>query len=202
MFSGIVEMMGIILAISVHDACKTFEIKPDVMFDDVFIGDSVAVNGACLTVIELTDATFKVTAVPVTLQITNLDLLDVGSCVNLERAVKVDMRIGGHYVQGHVDGVGEILEIHQQGGALLVKIGMPKVLAKYMVNKGYVAIDGMSITIIEAALDWFAVTFIPHTKSVTIVDRYQVGHLVNLETDMLAKHVEKLLGGYVNAASN
>jgi riboflavin synthase len=125
-----------------------------------------------------------------------------GGSVNLERAMKANARVGGHYVQGHVDGVGEILEItHDNSDALIVKIGMPHSFAKYMVNKGYISIDGMSITIINATPDWFTVTFIPHTQAVTVVKHYVIGTKVNLEVDMTAKHLEKLLGAYAHVAS-
>lgn len=202
MFSGIVETIGIILDISLHQGCKCFTIAPQITFDDVAIGDSIAVNGVCLTVTELTEQSFNVTAVPETLRLTNLDKLSVGSNVNLERSMTLSTRIGGHYVQGHVDGMGQILEIeNDHSNALLVKISLPTPLAKYLVNKGYVAIDGMSITIINAHPDCFTITLIPHTQAVTVVKHYAKGTWVNIEVDMMSKHIEKLLGAYAHAAN-
>jgi riboflavin synthase len=202
MFSGIVEGLGTIIQLSLSEGCKHFVIAPEQPFDDLTVGDSVSVNGVCLTVTSFTSDTFHVTAVPETLRLTNLDYLAEGEKVNLERAMKLNARVGGHYVQGHVDGTGEILEIeHDNSNALLVKIGMPQAFAKYMVNKGYIAIDGMSITIINATPEWFTVTFIPHTQAVTVVNQYKKGTKVNLEVDMAAKQLEKLLGAYANVAT-
>jgi riboflavin synthase len=200
MFSGIVETIGKILKLSIQDGCKHFVISPEVEFNDLTVGDSVSVNGVCLTVTSFTANSFNVTAVPETLRLTNLDQLVEGGTVNLERAMKLNARIGGHYVQGHVDGMGEIIDIQQDNSnALLVKISIPSSFAKYMVNKGYIAIDGMSITIINAESNWFTVTFIPHTQEITVVNQYKNGTKVNLEVDMMSKHLEKLLGAYANA---
>jgi len=195
MFGGIVETTGIIKEMQIQNGCKSFIISPNMSFDDVVIGDSISVNGVCLTVTSLTHNTFNVTAVPETLNRTNLKKLSVNNQVNLERSLKYGARMGGHYVQGHVDEVATILEINHQGDAWIVKFSVPAHLAKYLVSKGYVGIDGMSITIIEATSGWFSVTFIPHTQQVTIVNQYAVGTDVNLEVDMMAKHIEKLLGG-------
>lgn len=200
MFSGIVEGIGRIIALSIDHGCKHFTISPEIIFDDLKVGDSIAVNGVCLTVTSFTKDSFSVTAVPETLRLTNLDKLSLHSTVNLERSLQMGTRIGGHYVQGHVDGVGQILEIQPDNSrAWLVKISIPSHLAKYLVNKGYVGIDGMSITVIQATPEWFTVTFIPHTQEVTIVNQYQVGTLVNIETDMMGKQIEKLLGAYTHA---
>ena len=203
MFSGIVETVGTILKLTIQDGCKHFTISPQIEFNDLTIGDSVSVNGVCLTVTAFTANSFNLTAVPETLRLTNLDYLSEGSTVNLERAMKLNARIGGHYVQGHIDGMGEILEIEQDNSnALIVKIGIPNQFAKYMVNKGYIAIDGMSITIINATPDWFTVTLIPHTQAITVVNHYAKGTKVNLEVDMMSKHLEKLLGAYANVTTN
>lgn len=203
MFSGIVECIGTIIALYVDQGCKHFTIAPKVVFEDLVIGDSIAVNGVCLTITSFTDESFSVTAVPETLRLTNLDHLIEGSSINLERSLKMGARIGGHYVQGHVDGTGKILEIlHDNSNALLVKISVPLHLAKYIVNKGYISLDGMSITVINATPEWFTVTFIPHTQEVTVVNQYQKGSLINIETDMMGKQIEKLLGAYQYANTN
>lgn len=200
MFSGIVETIGHIIRAEMINGCQHFTIAPHLTFDDFTIGDSVSVNGVCLTVTSFTPTTFNVTAVPETLRVTNLGSLGINSIVNLERSLTLSSRIGGHYVQGHVDGTGQILEItNDHSNALLVKIGLPEKLAKFLVPKGYVTLDGMSITIIEAAPQWFTVTFIPHTQQVTHVSRYQVGDHINIEVDILGKYIEKLVGAYTHA---
>jgi riboflavin synthase len=201
MFSGIVETTGLITFLEVNNGCKHFSITPAYGFDDISIGDSISVNGVCLTVTHLDDASFNVTAVPETLRLTNLDDLSVNDPVNLERSLKVGQRISGHFVQGHIDNVGHITEVitDQKSEAWLVKINIPKNLAPYIVNKGYITIDGMSITVIQAKEDWLTVTFIPHTQAVTIVKHYEVGTRVNIEVDMLGKYLEKLYGVYAHA---
>lgn len=198
MFNGIVEAVAIIKHIhKTHDESIDLLISNPETFDDLFVGASVAVNGVCLTVTDFSSHEFSVTAVPETMRITNLSNLTQGNKVNLERAMKVDSRMGGHYIQGHVDAVGEILEIKQDGVALLVKIGIPPNLTKYLVKKGYVGLDGMSITIIDVAEDWFTVTFIPQTQIATIISHYQKGTKINIEVDILGKYVEKILGAHI-----
>jgi riboflavin synthase len=194
MFGGIVETVGIVSFIKISPSHIDISITPQIEFSDINIGDSIAVNGVCLTVTTFVNNTFTATIVPETMRLTNLGNLVVGSKVNLERALPVNGRVSGHYVQGHIDNCAEIIDIQQDGKeALLVKFAIPPRLAKYFVNKGYVAIDGMSITIIEAASTWFTVTFIPHTQAATIVHEYHVGGRVNLEVDILGKYVEKIL---------
>lgn len=194
MFSGIVETLGVIIASVLDDDCLHFTIKPAICFDDLASGDSVSVNGVCLTVTSFDAETFNVTVVPQTLRITNLADLAVGDQVNLERAMKYSARMGGHYVQGHVDGIGTIAEWREDGDqAMLCKILIPSTMAKYIVNKGFISIDGMSITVVDAAPEWFVVTFIPHTQAVTVVHQYEVGTKVNIEVDMMGKYIEKFL---------
>ncbi len=195
MFGGIVETTGLVTAERFENGCKHLCIAPLRLFDDLRIGDSVSVNGVCLTVTQVQQDSFQCTAVPETLALTNLGLLSVQAEVNLERALKAVDRIGGHAVQGHVDGIGEIRRIEQQGAALLVTIQAAPALMKYLVKKGYAALDGMSITLVDVGDDWFSVTFIPHTREATIVKNYQIGDKLNVEVDILGKYVEKLLGG-------
>jgi riboflavin synthase len=200
MFSGIVETIGKILHMESSDGCIHFRISPLMKFDDLTVGDSISVNGVCLTVTNFTDTSFHVSAVPETLRLTNLGQLALHDSVNLERSLKLSQRIGGHYVQGHVDGMGQILDIkHDHGSALLVKISLPEKLSRYVVNKGYITLDGMSITIIQSAPDWFTVTFIPHTQEATITRHYSIGTMINIEVDILGKYVEKLIGAYTHA---
>ncbi|HVY53481.1 MAG TPA: riboflavin synthase, partial [Gammaproteobacteria bacterium] len=152
MFSGIVEGLGIINSVLLKQDCLHVTIKPYIDFDDLHIGDSVSVNGVCLTVTELLDNNqFNVTIVPETLRLTNLNKIAAGSLVNLERSVTPITRLGGHYVQGHIDGTGEIIELTKDGqDAWILKIKTPSRLIKYIVNKGYIAMDGMSLTVIDA----------------------------------------------------
>jgi len=193
MFGGIVETVGVVKARSQSQDCLHFTIAPELRFDDLKVGDSVAVNGVCLTATVVHAAGFDCTAVPETLALTNLSQLTVGSPVNLERALKASDRIGGHHVQGHVDGLGEITAIQDQGAAWLVTLQVAATLARYIVKKGYITLDGMSITIVEAGRDQFSVTLIPHTQQVTIASGYRVGSKLNVEVDILGKYAEKLL---------
>ena len=199
MFSGIVEALGKVIYIEDIEGCKQLTISYPTHFKDLLVGDSMSVNGVCLTITALTHQSFNVTVVPETLRQTNLGYLAVNDIVNLERALTLLRRIGGHYVQGHVDEVGEILEITpDQSKALLMTMSIPQHLSKYLVAKGYITLDGMSVTIIHAATTWFTTTLIPHTQVNTITNRYRVGSLVNIEVDIVSKYIEKLMGASTN----
>lgn len=203
MFGGIVETIGCILQIKVNDGCKHFTIFSGKFYKNFVVGESIAVNGVCLTVTEFSEESFDVTAVPETLRLTNLDQLKIGTKVNLERAMMLSSRLGGHYVQGHVDAVGEVMNLNfDNSNAMLIKIRIPNSLSKYAVNKGYIALDGMSITIIEAKEDWILVTLIPHTQAVTIAKYYGNGTKINIEVDLMGKYIEKLLEAKNNANTN
>lgn len=193
MFSGITETIGRIEKIKSHQGCKDFIITSEKKLDDINIGDSIAVNGVCLTVTGYDKKSFAVTAVPETLNLTNLNTLDSQDKVNLERAMRLDQRLSGHFVQGHVDGVGKIIDIQDEQGALRVKIQAPHAIMVYLTHKGFIAIDGMSITLIDPSNDHFTVTFIPHTIQNTLVKGYTAGTLVNLEVDMFAKIIHQQL---------
>jgi len=194
MFSGIVETTGTIRMMQQTSESAVFHIESHTPFNDLHIGDSVAVNGVCLTITELLPMAFSVTAVPETLRLTNLGQLKEKSLVNLERSLLVGGRNGGHNVQGHVDGVATIAAIEADGkDAWLVTFRLAEDISKYVVNKGYITIDGMSITVIEAIDEFFTVTFIPHTREVTIANTYQLGTQVNIEVDILGKYIEKFL---------
>ncbi len=194
MFSGIVETVGMIEYLELIQGCLKLKIAPHKTFSDLSVGDSVSVNGVCLTVISYNDHTFDVTVVPETLRLTNLNELSLGGSVNLERSLKVGDRISGHYVQGHIDGTGEIIDLREdESEALIVKISIPPSLEKYIVKKGYIGLDGMSITVIDVREKWFTITLIPHTQQVSIANQYGMGKKVNIEVDILGKYVEKLL---------
>ena len=198
MFSGIVSEIGIIKRIHNKIDSIDFSIQVPATFNDITLGESIAVNGVCLTVtyFEFETTIIHVTAVPETLRLTNLGQLTENSPVNLERSITLATRLGGHYVQGHVDAVGDILDIQPDGkSALLIKISIPKNLEKYIIPKGYITLDGMSITIIHTLSDGFTVTLIPHTQENTIAKYYVIGKKINLEVDILGKYIEKLLLG-------
>ena len=195
MYSGIVESLRTIVHLekTIHYLIMT--IQPEQSWDDLKIGDSMAVNGVCLTVTHFSKDSFDLTVVPETMRVTNLNALSLDALVNLERSLTVSDRMSGHYVQGHVDAIGEIIAIQNDGDhAIILKIKFPEKLSKYLVKKGFVAIDGMSITIIDVLENFFTVTLIPHTLAVTVAKQYKIGTTVNLETDILAKYTEKLLG--------
>lgn len=201
MFTGIVETVSVIEHVNLkEDGMDLIIHTPHSDFQDCIIGESIAVTGVCLTVTHVFKNAFQVTVVPETLRVTHLGLLKKECLVNLERSIKAEGRFGGHYMQGHVDEVGEIIEIKKDGNeAIIVKIQISPLLSKYVVRKGYIGIDGMSITVIEAEENWFTVTFIPHTQLVTIANQYHLGTKINIEVDILSKYVEKLLGAHKNA---
>jgi riboflavin synthase len=197
MFNGIIEATGVITHLKTHSGCTHFTIEAN-GFSDLSIGESIAVNGVCLTVTGVTKTTFDVTIVPETLRVTNLGFLHPGILVNLERSLKINTRLSGHFVQGHIDAVGTILDLKNEGDkALLCTIRLPVDLKKFVVNKGYIALDGMSITVIARKDLDFTVTFIPHTQQMTIIHQYGVGSKINIEVDILGKYIAEQLGGYL-----
>ena len=193
MFSGIVEEVGVIAAIDSRPGGITLTIRARDVLGQTQIGDSIAVNGACLTVVRFDEETFDVDMAPETLRKTSLQQCGVGDDVNLERSLQANGRVGGHFVQGHVDSTAEVVEMAPDGEGVLATFRPPAELMRYIVPKGYVAIDGMSLTVVDTGPDWFSISFIPHTREVTVVKHYDSGRLVNLEVDILGKYVEKLL---------
>ncbi len=185
MFTGIVEEMGRVRA---RLDGGRFEIDAEVVLDDFGVGESVAHNGCCLTVVEMGERWYAVEAVAETLLRTNLGDLRPGDRLNLERPVRLDHRLGGHLVQGHVDAVGQVVT-----PAPDLRVRMPLHLARYVVDKGSIAVDGCSLTVVAAEDDTFTVAVIPHTAEVTTLGRRGVGDRVNLEVDVLAKYVERLM---------
>jgi riboflavin synthase len=193
MFSGIVEETGTVAALQHRPGGMTLTIQAQDVLNEARIGDSIALNGVCLTIVRYDAETFDVELAPETLRKTSLGQLQVRSEVNLERALAASGRIGGHVVQGHVDATGEVLLLQPDGEGIMATFRAPAALLKYVVPKGYIAIDGMSLTVVDTGPDWFSISFIPHTRAVTIVRHYAPGFLVNLEVDILGKYVEKLL---------
>jgi riboflavin synthase len=188
MFTGIIEEVGRVAAaggLRLEVACG---------FDDLAIGDSIAVNGVCLTVMELEGGSFAAELSEETLARTSLGTLTGGSPVNLERPVPVGGRLGGHVVQGHVDGTGTVAALDAQEGSVLMWIEAPRALQRYLVEKGSVAVDGVSLTVAGVRGDAFSVALIPHTLTATTLQSKAPGDAVNLEVDILAKYVESLLG--------
>lgn len=190
MFTGIVEEIGKIKKIIEILMGKRFFIEAKSVLHALKIGDSIAVNGTCLTVTEFNSEGFWVEVVAETLRCTNLGFLTEGAPVNLEPSLTLQKALGGHLVQGHIDGTGEILELSLEGEAQVLKITYPHKLRPFLVNKGYIAMDGMSLTVIEVTDHYFTLTLIPHTQKVTIAGTYQEGQIVNLEGDIMAKYAE------------
>ncbi len=191
MFTGIVEEVGTVrsfgqgrLTIAAHTVMPTLE-----------LGGSISVNGVCLTVTSLEEDDFRVDVVPETLRRTNLGDLSIDSPVNFERPLRADGRLDGHIVQGHVDGTGTISDISADGEALMVRIDVPPQVARYVVEKGFIAVDGVSLTVVHCDEIGFSVTVIPHTRDHTIFGSRRVGDAVNIEIDILAKYVERLTTG-------
>jgi riboflavin synthase len=193
MFCGIVEEVGKVRAVRERGQIVELTIVARKVLEDIRQGDSIAVNGTCLTVTERTGDTFRVELAPETLRRTNLGDLKPGDGVNLERSLPADGRIGGHFVQGHVDGTGQVLELIPEGESIMVRFSAPPAVMRYVVPKGFIAVDGVSLTVVEPAEDSFTVALIPYTLTHTIAGRYRVGDRVNLEADILGKYVEQLL---------
>lgn len=193
MFSGIVEEMGAISILNKSLAGTRLTIMASVIMGDLAVGASVSVNGTCLTVVARTNQTFSVDVSPETLQVTTLGSLASGSPVNLERAMKLNDRIGGHMVSGHVDGIGALRSRHQDGNALILEVEAPKDILRLCVAKGSITVDGISLTINDVTERSFVVSIIPHTAKVTTLGLKQVGDQVNLESDLIGKYVERLL---------
>jgi riboflavin synthase len=193
MFTGIIEEMGAVTAMEKTLAGTRLTILASTVLGDLKIGDSVSVNGTCLTVVAKDERNFSVEVSPETLSVTTLGHLTAGAPVNLERAMKLNERIGGHMVAGHVDGVGTIRNRHQEGNAIFFTIEAPHELLRYCVVKGSVTVDGISLTINDFTEKGFSVAIIPHTAKVTTLGLKQPGDTVNLESDLIGKYVERLL---------
>ena len=190
MFTGIVEEVGIIAKIS--DTAMT--VQASTITEDLKLGDSIAVNGTCLTVVEFGPTEFSVDLSPETIRRTSLGQLSQGSMVNLERALMASDRMGGHIVQGHVDGTGRVISIKPDGASIVFRIRVPKRLNSYIVEKGFISVDGISLTVVKRGAASFTLSVIPYTLKNTNLIAVSVGDRVNLEADILAKYVESLMG--------
>lgn len=195
MFTGIVEEVGTISRISRGTHSAVLHIRGEKVLKGTKIGDSIAVNGICLTVTQLATDGFTADVMHETLNRSALAKLSAGSPVNLERAMAADGRFGGHIVSGHVDGVGKIIRIRRDDTAIWYTIQAEPRILRYIVEKGSITIDGISLTVAESGASSFSVSAIPHTVSHTVLQTKKEGDPVNLETDILGKYVEKLLGG-------
>jgi riboflavin synthase len=194
MFTGIVEELGEMTGRDDLTDSARLTIRGPAVTADAGRGDSIAVNGVCLTVVEvLTDGRFTADVMAETLNRSNLRDLRIGSPVNLERAAAVNSRLGGHIVQGHVDGTGRILARTPSKHWEVVRIELPSTLARYVVEKGSITVDGISLTVSGLGQDWFEVSLIPTTRELTTLGRAPVGAQVNLEVDVIAKYVERLV---------
>jgi riboflavin synthase len=196
MFTGLVEALGTVSALHDTGAGRRLIIRHPELAPQLALGESVSVNGACLTVVEPAKETFSFDVGPETLLRTNLGALSAGERVNLERAMLASSRLGGHLVQGHVDGVGMVVEKREEVEWVFMAFSSPGELLAQMVPKGSICVDGVSLTLVEVAADRFSVMLIPHTLANTTLGFKGVGSAVNLETDMLAKYVFKALEHY------
>jgi riboflavin synthase len=194
MFTGIIEELGEVRALVENEGGARIEIRATAVLDDAVIGASIAVNGCCLTVVELGEGFWAADAVTETLSRTSLGALAVGDGVNLERPLRLEDRLGGHIVQGHVDGVGAVAAREPlPDGSTRVQFRCPEALLRYLVEKGSITVDGISLTVAALYEDGFDVAVIPHTLVATNLGAKQPGDPVNLEVDVLAKYVERLL---------
>ncbi len=193
MFTGILEELGKLRKIQRGSDSAKLTIEGSVVLNDVRLGDSIAVNGVCLTVVRYNDRFFDVEVMAETLRKTNLEELKPGDLVNLERALRVGDRLGGHIVSGHIDGVGEIVSQQREDIAILTDIRAPAGVMKYVVKKGSVAVDGISLTVVDCTDEMFRVSLIPHTARMTTLGYKKVGDRVNLESDIIGRYVERLM---------
>jgi riboflavin synthase len=194
MFTGIVEEIGIIKSIVKSRSSFKLTIKAKKVLTDIKLGDSIAVNGICLTAENISTTTFAADVMSETLARSSLNLLKQGEKVNLERAMPINGRFGGHIVSGHIDGVGTITGREEDGNAVWITIKTDKNILKYIVQKGSIAIDGISLTIAHIDIECFKVSIIPHTMNQTTLLDKSVGNNVNLECDVVGKYIEKLIG--------
>ena len=192
MFTGIIEEVGRVR----HIGAGSLTLAAEKVLEDASVGDSIAVNGVCLTITQFTRQAFTADVMPETLRRTELGELKAGSPVNLERALTLTSRLGGHLVSGHIDGVGHVLSLAEEGNALLLKVAADAALLRGIVEKGSVALDGISLTVAAVTEADFTVSLIPHTLTATNLHTKKKGSPVNIETDLIGKYVEKLLLPY------
>jgi riboflavin synthase len=197
MFTGIVEELGSVKTLRRDTGAARLTVSASLVLGGTVLGDSISVNGVCLTVVEMGKSQFSADVALETLKVTNLGDLTVGQQVNLERALQLSARIGGHLVSGHVDAVGRIRAKKQEGNSWRMSIDTPAPVLRYIIKKGSVAIDGISLTVADVDASGFSIAMIPHTAKLTTLGAKHAGDSVNLETDLIGKYVEKLLSGRI-----
>ena len=202
MFTGIVEELGVVDGIEQQTDAVRLTVRGPHVMTDTGVGDSISVNGCCLTVAERDGETFTADVMRETLDKTSLGVLEPGSRVNLERAVTATTRLGGHIVQGHVDAASELIGRTPSEHWEVVEISLPRELSRYLVDKGSVTVDGISLTVVEVRADSFTVSLIPETLARTTLGFKQSGDLVNLEVDVIAKYVERLVSTTVAGSTS
>lgn len=202
MFTGLVEEVGQVLTCNQSEQSMTLTIRCNKILTDLKIGDSIAVNGVCLTATSFTDDSFACDVMPETVIKTNFRHLCPGSPVNLERAMAATDRFGGHLVQGHVDGVGQLIEKQPVENAVLFHFQVPEELTTWMIIKGSITINGVSLTLIDVQPDRCSVSLIPHTLANTQLDQLQIGDQVNIECDLVGKYIAKWTAPFVNRIEN
>lgn len=195
MFTGIIEEIGEIRNIKRGNRSVVLEIQANVVLEGTKVGDSIATNGVCLTVTAMTESGFRADVMPETMSRSNLGLLRMGDRVNLERALCLNGRLGGHLVAGHVDGTGRIVGMERDDTAIWITVSAPEQILRYVIEKGSITIDGVSLTVAYADKAVFKVSVIPHTQEETTLTKKKTGDIVNLENDMIVRYVEKLMGG-------
>ncbi len=193
MFTGLIQEVGTIVSVTQNTEGKEFVIKAPTLIKEIQIDDSVATNGCCLTATQIKGDTFKVQAVHMTLQKTSVGNLKSGDKVNLELSLRPQDRLGGHFVQGHVNAIGKIKQIKTMGETCEIEVSFPKDLRKYMISEGSIAIEGISLTIAKLTAESLTVAIIPHTLEKTTLGTKKVGDTLNLEVDMIAKYIENFL---------
>lgn len=195
MFSGIIESIGEVVALRRLSGDAELRLKST--FRGLVLGESIAVNGACMTVAARRGSSFTVTVSAESLRRTTLGALRTGSAVNLERSLRVSDRLSGHFVFGHVDGIGALTDIRPEGGSALYRFSLPAGLGRFLVEKGSIAVDGVSLTVFDCTLRSCTVSVIPHTAAATTLGRMRPGSKVNLETDMLARYVDRAVAHHL-----
>lgn len=200
MFTGIIEGLGTVAKLRSSGRGKRLVVATDLSLKEIKIGDSIAVNGACLTVVAKNANRFEADLSPETLSLTTLNKAKTGDRVNLERALRISDRLDGHLVSGHIDGIGTLSDREKDDNAIIISIAVTEALSRYMIPKGSVAVDGISLTVNSCSPDRFSVSIIPHTAKLTTLGFKKKGEAVNIETDMIGKYVERFLhatdGGY------
>jgi riboflavin synthase len=193
MFTGLIEEVGTIESVEERGPGRRFRVRASAVLSDTKVGDSLAIDGCCLTLVECHAQAFAVEAVPETLARTTLGERRAGDPVNLERALRLDQRLGGHLVQGHVDGVGVVRSVAREGDGARIGIGLPEGLERFVAGKGSLAVDGVSLTVARELGDGCEIALIPHTLDHTTAGSYRPGRRVNLEVDLLARYLARLL---------